>query len=92
MKAKKFYGFEYKSGRWTTSGLPNQKTGRMSIAGRLLVFSDRDSRSRWVCASPITADMRGPNREAVTAKEARSVSTGMSISEYNDMIKRSINQ
>ena len=45
---RKFYGFKYWSGPKTTTGEPHPRTGRMSIAGDLAVFSSKTARDTWV--------------------------------------------
>jgi hypothetical protein len=83
----KFYAFQFKSGRHTTSGQPNENTGRLNKAGNLAVFSSSYNRDRWVDAGNITSDMQGNCREAVTAKEARKLHLGMSVSDYTEMVE-----
>lgn len=88
----KFYAFEYFSGRNTTTGYPNPTTGCMSIAGFVAVFATRSARNAWVDAGAVTSDMAGNCREAVTAKEARSLKQGMTLPDYAEMIECSLDQ
>ena len=77
-----FYAFEFFSGRNTTSGEPNPRTGRMSKAGSLETFATKAERDNWVNNGRITSDMGGNCREAVSRREARRLCRGESISEF----------
>ncbi len=81
---KKFYGFQYGSGRDTTTGRPNESTKRFSIYGDLAVFSTEEKRNCW-----ITQDDLLP-RCMLTAKEARQHCLGLSIDDYNDLVEDSL--
>jgi hypothetical protein len=79
----KFYGFEYASGKNTTSGPPNEKTGNMNKAGKLVVFTKKENREEW-------ADETGRStqkiREAVSIKKARELHLGMSVADFDEML------
>ncbi len=83
----KYYAFEYWSGRNTTTGQPNPRTGWHSIAGELVVFRSRKGRDKWVAAGKVTSDIQGNCREAVTARQARWLHRGMSLDAYNEMLE-----
>jgi len=83
---KRFYGFEFYSGRGTTTGAPNETTGRMSIAGGIVVFGSMRERDDWVEGGAVTSEMCGNCREAVTIREARSMHLGMSVAAYDEML------
>lgn len=51
----------------------------MSTAGWLVVFSSKKDRAVWIAAND--------RREAVTAKEARSLCSGLSDSEYQEYLQ-----
>ena len=76
-----FYGFHFRDGRNTTTGRPNYRTGHLSIAGDLKVFTSKAERDAWVEASPTY------QREAVTRKQARELCLGLSMQEFNDFIR-----
>ncbi len=82
----KFKGFEFYSGRRTTTGTPNSNTGYLSIAGKLVVFTNLVSLNSWIDAGEITSDMTGNCRASVNVKEARALHLGMSVADYNNMI------
>ena len=84
----KYYAFEYFSGRNTTTGDPNIKTGRISIAGHLAVFSNKSDRDLWVKFGEVTSGMQGNCREFVTARTARKLCHGVSIELYNCAVER----
>lgn len=84
---KKYYAVQFWSGRNTTTGTPNEKTGRMSIACDIESFSSKESRDSWVNAGKITSDMQGNCRETVTKNEARSLCLGSSVSEFNEHLE-----
>ena len=88
----KFYAFEYASGRNTTSGQPNDKTGHLNRAGFLAVFTSRSDRDAWVESGKSTADMGGNCRESVTSSQARKLHLGMSVADYKDMVEMSLDQ
>lgn len=77
----KFFAFAYHSGRNTTSGQPNEKTGYFNIAGNLAVFSKKLDRDKFVDESEYVS---------VSAREARGLRLGMSVSDYEEMVEMSI--
>jgi len=83
----KYYAFEYKSGRNTTTGTPNPHTGRMSIAGGLAVFSSKHERDTWVNDGATTSDMGGNCRQAVSITGARKLYQGTSVADYREMLE-----
>jgi len=83
----RFYGFEYASGRGTSSGQPNETTGRYNTAGDLNCFETKADRDIWVDDGPETSAMCGNCREAVTVGQARSLHRGMSVVDYDEMLK-----
>ena len=89
---KKFYAFEFYSGRNTTTGEPNRTTGSYSTAGFLAVFPSSAQRDEWVENGRVTADMRGNCREIITAKRARALCAGMTLSEFEDEVEWSLNR
>ena len=82
-----FYAVQYESGINTTTGQPNPRTGRMSKAVNLMVFSKKENRDEWVLKGKVTSDMQGNCRTSVTKKEARNLQLGMSIIEFNEMLE-----
>jgi len=81
--SKKYYAVEFWSGRNTTAGSPNERTGRMSKACDIWAFSSKAARDSWVDAGKITSDMQGNCRKAVAKKEARSLCLGISVGEFD---------
>lgn len=80
---KKFYAVEYLSGRNTTTGQPNPKTGYMSIAIDSVAFTSKNERDAWVADGEHTSDMRGNCRAAVSLRQLRKLCLGMSIDEFD---------
>ena len=78
---KLFYGFQYDAGTSTTYGEPHPQTGRMSIAGDLVVFTSKSERDEWVDA---TTDK---TREAVTRQKARSLCAGWSKDQFDAWVR-----
>lgn len=77
---KRYYGFKFWDGRNTTTGQPNPRTGRMSIAGDLQIFTKKEQRDQWV------ADAGEKTRISCTPSEARRLHRGMDSAAYNEMI------
>jgi hypothetical protein len=82
----KFYGFEYTSGRNTTTGQPNEGFerfhGKLSIAGNAVLFDSRKKRDQWVneyCSSP-------GGRIAVSRAELRRLCAGMENKMFSDYL------
>ncbi len=86
----KHYAFQYTSGRNTTTGSGNEKTGKHSIAGHLAVFSSKNDRDEWVARGKVTSDMRGNCREVVTAREARELKCGQTLAQFNEEVDFSL--
>lgn len=81
-----FYAVQYRSGRFTTTGQPNKRTGRYSIAVNAAAFDTPAERDSWVDAGPVTSDMRGNCREAVTKAGLRRLLRGMSEAEFTEYL------
>ena len=79
---KKFYAVEYKSGKNTTTGTPNARTGRMSIATHPVAFDSKTERDAWVDSGKNTSAMRGNCREAVSLRQLRSLCAGLSVEDF----------
>lgn len=84
---KTYLGFQYWSGRSTTTGTPNPRTGRMSIAGDLVAFATKSERDEWVARGKVTSDMQGNCRRAVSRREARALSRGSSLADFIESIE-----
>lgn len=80
---KYFYGFKLCGGRNTTTGEPNDKTGRMSIAGQPVVFKTMIERDKWVA--------RSSKCLAVSGKSGlRKFCLGMSLTEFDEAVAYAI--
>jgi hypothetical protein len=84
---KRYYAFEFKSGRHTTTGWANSSTGLHSCAGDLAVFTSKSNRDAWVAKGRTTSDMQDNCRKSVTAKIARSLHFGLTVENYNEMLQ-----
>ena len=73
------YAFQYADGKKTYTGIPNDRSGRMTIAGELKVFKTSKERSNWV-------NLGGNRRVSVNAKEVRKLFAGMSKKEFQAMV------
>ena len=82
-----YYAIKFISGRSTTTGTPNTKTGRMSVACRLVAFKSSHERDLWVADGRATYDMSGNCREAITRRGLRQKCLGMSVSCFNDLVE-----
>jgi len=82
----KFYGFEYWDGRQTTTGEPNQMTGRMSIAGTIAVFDNARDRGTWIGHTEYKHGL--PCRVACTKETLRSLHLGMSVADFKDHLEQ----
>jgi hypothetical protein len=78
---RKYYGFEFWDGTRTTTGDPNQRTKRMSIAGELKVFDNTTARSIWV------REYAKYPRITIYRHEIRDYHLGMSIAAFNEMLE-----
>ena len=55
------YAFRYFDSENTTTGIPNSRTGRLSIAGHLSVFTSKSGRDAFVGRTEAVADSQtGP--------------------------------
>ena len=86
----KYYAFQFASGRNTTTGNTNEKTGKYSTAGTLTVFSSKKERDDWVARGKATSAMRGNCREAVTAREARELKCGQTLAQFQEEVEFSL--
>lgn len=83
---KKYYGFLYADGPYTTTGKPNKQTGRFSIAGKSVVFNKKESLLYWLEKEHFdNRDGKG-KRVQVSKKELRRLNSGMSIKDFNMMV------
>lgn len=78
-----YYGFQYTSGKNTTTGTPN-RMGKMSIAGCLESFRTKKERDEWVARGHITPDMQGPCRVSVKAKDIHSFKAGWTAKQWGE--------
>ena len=79
--ARKYYGFEFWDSLNTTTGEPNQRTGRMNIAGDLKIFDSEIDQYAWVnYASTRT-------RAILYRRHVRDYFLGMSLAAFNEMLK-----
>lgn len=81
---KYFYGFEYWYGRSTTTGSPNTKTKKLSIAGDMFVFKTKKDRDEWI--KNTSYKYGNAQRIAVSKAELRKLCAGMSLSDFNEWI------
>lgn len=75
----RFYGFQFASGTRTTSGTPNEKTGRMNIAGAIFVFDKKENARKWA-ASAEHCTMQ-------TKAELRTKCLGISVHDFNEILR-----
>ncbi len=87
---KNYFAVEYLSSKNTTAGTPNPRTGRMSKACNVEVFSSKTARDSWVSYGKITTDMQGNCRESITKKEAKELKSGWTISEFDEYCKAAL--
>ncbi len=83
----RFYAVEFFSGKNTTTGTQNPRTGYMSIAHSIEVFSSKNARDEWVNNGKITADMRGNCRKAVSKNELRGLNLGLSVADFEQHLE-----
>jgi hypothetical protein len=78
--SKYFYGFRYYSGRSTTTGQPNKKNGRYSIAGSAIAFKSKEELNAWLLrenrikASGLGGGIRDPIKNR---KQLRNLNAGL---------------
>jgi hypothetical protein len=86
---KLYYGFRYYSGHSTTTGEPNPKTGRLSIAGETRVFSNREKLNAWLDKEKLTSPcgLGGGRREEKTLKELRKLYLGFSQENFDEIME-----
>ena len=90
MSNKKFYGIRYYGGNRTcTTGTPNKKTGRMSIAAEIEVFRSVADRNYWLDDEKLSAPCGcgGGERIAATKKMCRDASLGLNPEEFADWLE-----
>lgn len=76
---KIYYAVEYSRDETATTGDPNRRTGKLSIACTPVAFYSKQIRKKWVAAAK-----SGNCRQAVTRKELRQLCLGMSIAAFNE--------
>lgn len=74
------FGVEYWSGKGTTTGTPNKKTGYMSIAMDAKAFKNKADRDSWVNNGGVKL------RVAVSKKQLRNLCLGMSVTEFEEYL------
>lgn len=84
--SKLFIGVEYMSGRNTTTGQPHPKTGKLSKAVKVELFTTKAGRDEWISQGKETADMQWNCREAETLAGLRALHAGMSKSDFDEML------
>lgn len=77
-----FYGFEFLGGKGTTTGEPNRRTGRCSIAGTFRAFHSAVDLDRWINAAPA-----GRERLAVALPRLRALLSGKTTDEFKEAIR-----
>ena len=77
----RYYGFQFTHGTKTTAGTPNEKTGRMNIAGIVFVFDKKESAEKWAA--------EGESRTVQTISELRKKCLGISVQEFHKILKYS---
>jgi hypothetical protein len=89
MKMRKYYGFRFYSGYHTTIGNPNANTGWRSIAGETVAFDSLDSLNEWIMKENISqpCGLGGGIRERVSRKKIRELNSGMSVSDFIEMLE-----
>jgi hypothetical protein len=77
-----FYGFEFLGSKRTTTGEPNKRTGKMSIAGTVRAFRNTRELARWV-------DAAKPGRERLEVKlpRLRVLLAGMTMEEFAEALR-----
>lgn len=91
LKKKRLYlAFRYFSGRNTTTGEPNPRTGFYSNAGSLCGFYSIADRRDWIFEERLSkpCGLGGGERIPVTIKEARSLLLGESLEDFYHEIER----
>ena len=81
---KKFYGIIYLGGNRTcTTGSPNPKTGRMSIACQIVVFDSKSDRDSWVDDGDLSSGERIKATKAICRKHR----LGDTLEEFEDYLE-----
>jgi hypothetical protein len=75
---KNFYAVEFIDGKNTTMGAPNPKTGRLSVAINTAAFCSSADRINWI--------NRAYKRKAVSVRELRALTMGLSKCEFEDFL------
>lgn len=76
---KYYYAFEYFGYKSTTTGEPNARTNRLSIAGTAKAFLNLRDRAEWI--------RNGYKRFPITLKELRRNKRGLSGVEFDEYIE-----
>jgi hypothetical protein len=83
---KRYYGIRFHGGNRTcTTGTPNKRTGRMSIACDVQVFQTVKERNDWVNKENLCmpCGCGGGERIACSKAYARSKQLGLSVEEFH---------
>ena len=80
MTKRIYYAVRLWDGRNTTTGSPNEKTRRLSIACDMYVFSSKKERDNYV------ENANSHKTYSVTKKELRQHHLGMTIADFNHAI------
>lgn len=83
-----YYGFRYFSGKNTTTGRPNPKTGRHSIAGEAVVFEKKENLISWLKRQNRGgySGRDGGIRERVTKSTLRWLLAGLTTDEFEESL------
>jgi hypothetical protein len=83
---KNYYGFEYADGTHTTTGEPNKGferfNGRLSIAGKAVVFDSLKKRSEWLNGKCNSFGGRIP----VNRRQLRNLCAGMENENFQNYL------
>jgi hypothetical protein len=86
---KYFYGFRYFSGRNTTTGTPNHKNGKLSIAGIGAAFKSKEALNAWLLKEDRTKSwgLGGGIREPLrNRKHLRQLKAGLDWRQFCEYI------
>ena len=89
---RKYFGIRFYGGNRTcTIDMPNEKTGRYSVACVVEVFRTRADREEWINKEKISAPCGcdGGERIAATKKECRDYCLGETVASFNEDLKLS---
>ena len=86
---KKYYGVRFHGGNRTcTTGEPNEKTGKMSLAVSIEKFNTKTDLEKWLDAEDRCkpTGLGGGERMQINKNEIRQYCLGMSIENFNEYI------